>query len=332
MAEPPTPNGRTSAQLGGASSDLYQRITRQVTDLLEKGVVPWRSPILGQTKIGWPRNLNTGKHYRGVNVFTLAFTAYLKGYESGYWLTYRQAQERGGQVRRGEQSTPVVFWKPLEVKDPKTGEKKKAFVLRCYNAFNVEQCDGVERPDQAAYTPTKFTPVEAAERIIEAYGDAPVVEHGGSRAYYRPLEDVVRLPEPSRFRSTEEYYATKFHELAHSTGHSKRLDRKLDTQLAPFGSSDYSREELCAEMTAAFLCAESGIAPAVIENQAAYLKGWLGRLKEDSKLIVFAAGAAQRAADWIKGVKPNAFDDHAGAAPAGPEQPAEEEAAPPANP
>lgn len=290
--------------MGERSFDLYSRVTRQVTELLEKGVVPWRSPILGQQQARLPRNLNTGKGYRGVNVFTLAFTAYTMGYESAYWLTYRQAKERGGQVRKGERATPVVFWKPLEEVDEKTGEKKRAFVLRCYNAFNVEQCDGIERPDAVAYPLREHTPLEAAERLLAGFADGPTVEHQGSQAYYRPLTDTVRLPEPERFTSSAEYYSTWFHELAHSTGHSKRVDRKLDTDPAPFGTADYSKEELVAEMTAAFLSAETGIAPVVIENQAAYIKGWLGRLKQDSRLLVFAAGAAQKAADWIKGIRP----------------------------
>lgn len=126
------------------------------------------------------------------------------------------------------------------------------------------------------------------------------MEHGGGQAYYRPSEDLVRLPEPARFRSSEDYYATLFHEYAHSTGHSKRLDRKLDSDPQPFGSPDYGREELIAEMAAAFLCGQAGIHPAVVENQAAYLQGWLKTLKSDKKLVIAAAGQAQKAADWIR--------------------------------
>ena len=136
---------------------------------------------------------------------------------------------------------------------------------------------------------------------MKGYEGGPAVEHAGTQAYYRPLTDDVRLPEPTRFASSEEYYATLFHELVHSTGHSKRLDRKLDTDPKPFGSPDYGREELVAEMGAAFLCGHSGIKPAVIENQTAYINGWLRQLKEDKRLVIAAAGAAQKAADWIRG-------------------------------
>ena len=302
MAEE-VPAVRRHSPRGATTSDLYARVTKQMIDLLEKGTVPWRSPILGRGNGGHPKNLNSGKPYRGVNIFLLAFTAYAQGYESRYWLTYQQALGRGGHVKKGEHGTPVIFWKPLEKVEPKTGVKKTAFVLRSYVVFNADQCEGIEKPDGVAFTPLPFTPVEAAEQVAKGYLDGPVIDHGGGMAYYRPVEDKVRLPETQRFASSEEYYSTLFHELSHSTGHSKRLDRKLDSQLQPFGSPDYSKEELVAEMSAAFLCAETGIAPAVIDNQAAYLFGWLGRLKQDSKLIVHAAGAAQRSADWIRGIR-----------------------------
>lgn len=281
--------------------DLYAEITHQIEAMLDKGVVPWRSPILGHTSAGHPKNLESAKPYRGVNVFLLAFTAYAKGYESSYWLTFNQAKAKGGAVKKGEKSSMVVFWKQFETKDKETGEEKRIPVLRYYNVFNVEQCDGIAAPDAMPFVPTEFKPLEAAETLAKGYADSPTVEHGGSQAFYRPGTDSVMIPEPSRFASTEEYYATLFHELAHSTGHSKRLDRKLDTDPKPFGTTDYGKEELVAEMAAAFLCGEVGIQPAVIENQAAYIGGWLKQLKSDKKLVITAAGAGQRAADWIKG-------------------------------
>jgi len=297
-SDAPTP---AAPQPRGKSFDLYSEITRQITAMLEKGVVPWRSPILGRTTTGHPKNLNTGKPYRGVNVFLLAFTAYMKGYESAFWLSYDQARGRGGVVRKGEKSSMVIFWKPLEVTDEETKERKTTFVLRYYNVFNVDQCDGIEKPDVPRFTPSEVKPIEAAERIIKDYVDGPVIEHGGSQAYYRPIEDKIRIPAPERFQNTELYFATLLHETSHSTGHSKRLNRKLDKELRPFGSPDYGKEELIAEMSAAFLCGEAGIVPAVVENQAAYISGWLGQLKSDKKLVIQAAGAAARSADWILG-------------------------------
>jgi antirestriction protein ArdC len=285
-----------------SSFDLYQSVTDQIIAMLETGVVPWRSPILGRSKAGHPKNLNTGKQYRGVNVFLLAFTAFAKGYGSSYWLTFNQAKERGGNVRKGEKSSMVVFWKKYETTDRQTGEPTTVPVLRYFNVFNAEQVEGIEIPDAVKFEPIEFKSIETAEQIAAGYVAGPGIQHdGGQQAFYRPASDTVHLPERTRFASVEEYYSTLFHELSHSTGHSSRLDRKIDSNPKPFGSPDYGKEELVAEMSAAFLCSHAGIQPTVIENQAAYLAGWLKQLKSDKKLVVSAAGQAQRAADWIRG-------------------------------
>jgi len=161
--------------------------------------------------------------------------------------------------------------------------------------------DGIEIPDAVKFEPLDFKPIEAAEQLAAGYLAGPAVSHdGGQQAFYRPATDSVHMPGKTRFASVEEYYSTLFHELSHSTGHSSRLDRKLDTNPKPFGSSDYGKEELVAEMSAAFLCSHAGIQPTVIENQAAYLGGWLKQIKADKKLVISAAGQAQRAADWIR--------------------------------
>jgi antirestriction protein ArdC len=285
-----------------SSFDLYQTVTDQIVAMLEAGVVPWRSPILGRSSAGHPKNLNTGKQYRGVNVFLLAFTAFAKGYGSSYWLTFNQAKERGGSVKKGEKSSMVVFWKQYETTDKESGKPAIVPVLRYYNIFNAEQVDGIEIPDAVKFEPIDFKPIEAAERIASNFAGGPAVEHdGGQQACYRPSTDTVHMPERTRFASVEEYYATLFHEISHATGHSSRLDRKLDTDPRPFGSPDYGKEELVAEMSAAFLCGHAGLQPSVITNQAAYIGGWLKQLKSDKKLVVSAAGQAQRSADWIRG-------------------------------
>ncbi len=152
-----------------SSFDLYQTVTDQIVAMLESGVIPWRSPILGRSKAGHPKNLNTGKQYRGVNVFLLAFTAFAKGYGSSYWLTFNQAKERGGNVRKGEKSSMVVFWKQYETTDKQTGEPVKVPVLRYYNVFNAEQVGGIEIPDAVKFEPIDFKPIEAAEQIAAGY-------------------------------------------------------------------------------------------------------------------------------------------------------------------
>ena len=293
---PPTGDGVRNM---ATTFDIYAEVTGKIVAMLEAGVIPWRSPILGQQKSGWPKNLDSGKPYRGVNVFLLAFTSWAKGYESAHWLTFNQAKAIGGSVKKGEKSSMVVFWKQYATKDRQTGEAVVVPVLRYFNVFNVQQCDGVAVPDAPVYEPTPFNPIEAAEAIVNGYEGRPEIEHAGSRAYYTPKTDAVTLPSPSRFSSNEEYYGTLFHELAHSTGHSKRLDRGIDSELRAFTSAEYAREELVAEMTAAFLCGHAGIAPATVENSAAYIGGWIKTLKGDKRLAVAAAGAGQRATDWI---------------------------------
>jgi len=283
------------------SFDLYTGITNQIVSMLNKGVVPWRSPILVQGSAGHPQNLESQKPYRGINVFLLAFTAWNKGYSSRYWLTFNQAKAHGASIKKGEKSSTVVYWKQLEVTDGETGEKKQVPMLRYYNVFNVDQCDGLAVGEASAQLRTPFTPIEAAEALVKGYHDGPAIEHAGARASYHPLEDRVCLPEAGKFVSSEEYYATLFHELAHSTGHSKRLNRGLDGNPQPFGSPDYGKEELVAEMAAAYLCGHVGIQPVVLENQAAYINGWLKKLHEDKKLVLTAASAGQKAADWICG-------------------------------
>lgn len=313
------------------ATDLYQTITDRILEMLDRGTVPWRHPISGRPgpgsrtgpgsgTDGLPRNLQSGKAYRGINVFLLAITGWVQGYDSAYWLTFRQAKERGGHIRKGEKSTPIVFWKQYGIEDRETGKPKTVPVLRHYNVFNVLQCGGITPPDRAEADSNAepLVPIQAAERIVAGYagphsretsggsggGEAsggPVIERGGSRAFYRPSTDTVRIPASARFVDRETYYATLFHELAHSTGHSSRLDRGLDTNLAVFGSADYSKEELIAEMGAAFLAATAGISPPTIEQSAAYIDGWREKLKGDKKLVIQAAGAGQRAADFILG-------------------------------
>lgn len=288
-----------------AKIDIYQAVTDRILELLDKGTVPWRHPVSGAGGDGFPKNLASGKPYRGINVFLLACTAMTQGYGSSYWLTYRQAKERGGQVRKGEKSSLVVFWKKYKTEDRETGEDKTVPVIRHYNVFNAEQCDGIEapdlnQPDKADAPP--FEPIEEAARIVKGYAQGPAVITGGHQACYQPLADTVRMPEAERFESPESYYATLFHELVHSTGHSSRLDRGLDKNLRPFGSPDYSKEELIAEMGAAFLAAAAGISPQTIEQSAAYIDGWRRKLKGDKKLVIQASGAGQRASDRILGV------------------------------
>jgi len=286
-----------------SKQDAYDLVTARVIEALDAGIVPWHRPWKTGPNAG-PRSLSTGKPYQGVNVWVLEATAALRGYESRYWTTFKQAQERGGSVRKGEKGTPVVFWKFIEKKDPKNpnGKPERIPFLRYFTVFNLDQCDDVPEPtSETTFEPEPFEPIEMAEKIAAAMPTRPNVRHGGDRAFYSPLLDYVQMPLQVQFKSPEHYYGTLFHELVHSTGHSSRLGRKTLIEPAPFGSPDYSREELVAEMGAAFLCGAAGIAPN-IEHHAGYIASWLKALKDDRKMLVSAAGAAQKAADYVLGV------------------------------
>lgn len=273
-------------------SSVYEIITEQILAQLEKGEIPWRKP--------WrtlpPANLISKKPYRGINVFLLA----LQGYGSQYWLTFNQAKQLGGNIRRGEHGTKIVFWKfssfETETADGETEERKSA-MLRYYTVFNLEQTEGLK----ALLTLPPASPIESAEEIVKGMPNPPAFEQDAQAAYI-PSRDVVTMPSRTAFIGQTEYYSTLFHELIHSTGHAKRLGREGFDAPQKFGSDTYSREELIAEMGSAMLCGVAGIEQSTLDNSAAYLRGWMNRLRGDSRLVISAASAAQKAADYIRGV------------------------------
>lgn len=286
------------------SQNVFTRVTQEIISRLEKGTIPWHQPWKNGPE-GSPLNLVSGKRYRGINVFLLG----MRPYHTRYWLTFRQAVSLGGHVRKGEKSAPVFFWKWPE-KDQHISNKEKSTekeqsrtipIARCYHVFNVEQCEGVEYPRAETTPKPGWHPVESAEKIAVGYPNAPKIEHRGDRAFYLSIQDAICLPPKDSFESVPEYYCALFHEMVHSTGLEKRLARKSLTDLCPFGSTNYSNEELVAEMGAAMLCGEAGIENRIIDNSAGYIAGWLKRLKDDRRCIVTAASQAQRAADWILG-------------------------------
>jgi antirestriction protein ArdC len=278
--------------------DIYQIVTDKIVSLLEQGTVPWKKPWT--TSNGMPRNLASNKQYRGVNVFLLG----CQDYSSPYWVTYKQAQDKGGTVCKGQKSSLVVFWKMFDKQNPDQDDDIKAAgripMLRYYNLFNLEQCDGIESP--ADETPTyQFSPIEMAEQIVSGYKDRPEISYGSNKASYTPMSDSIRMPNDIRFEKSEEFYSVLFHEMGHSTGHKSRLARKEVIERYEFGSEQYGSEELCAELTSSMLCGVAGISNQTVELAASYLDGWLNVLKKDKKAIVVAAAQAQKAADYILG-------------------------------
>jgi antirestriction protein ArdC len=243
-----------------------------------------------------PRNFVSQKPYRGINVFLLLGMSY----ESPLWLTCRQANRLGGSVRKGEKACPVVFWKQLKIEDKASGEvDKKIPLLRYYSVFNVSQCEGLKHTP--APVETNGNGISKPEDIVANMPQPPVIKHGMTHAYYSPREDCIGLPERERFERMEDYFSTIYHECVHASGHEKRLKRSTLTESAGYGSNPYCKEELIAEMGAAFLCGQAEIAERTIDNSAAYIKGWLTQLQNDKMLIVQAAAQAQKAADFILG-------------------------------
>jgi antirestriction protein ArdC len=276
---------------------IYESVTLTILSSLSAGVIPWRKPWNSDAAL--PTSLATGKLYRGINSFLLGITPY----SDHRWLTFKQVQERGGQVKKGEKSTMVVYWKHWEPPSASDEAKKRIPVLRYFHVFNVEQCEGLDVPElYRPQPPDEPQRIERAELLVQSMPNPPSIAEGGQSAWYRPSDDHVQMPRLNTFENSDSFYATLMHELGHSTGHESRLNRKEVTGDIRFGSGDYSKEELVAELTSAFCCATVGLDNSLIDNAASYISGWLKVLKSDPKAVVIAAAQAQKAADYIRGV------------------------------
>jgi antirestriction protein ArdC len=294
-------SSRPADSAGTTKVDGYQVITDKVIALLEQGVAPWRQPW--DSAVGAPLSMSTKKAYRGINVLLLGMAALERGYVSPWWGTYAQIAGRGGQVRKGEKGTQVVLWKTFSVPDKADPTKTKTIpTMRLFTVFNAEQADGdLGLPVTERAPRTEIEVIDEIETAVAPYEATLAAIRTGSAAFYRPATDVLTLPARETFHSTSAYYDVRFHELGHSTGHSTRLDREGVAEFDHFGSQRYAREELVAQMTAAFLSGHFGLLPETAENTAAYLQSWIEALKNDKKMIVSAAGRAQKAADLILG-------------------------------
>jgi len=274
--------------------DVYTMIAERIITELEQGIVPWHKPW---TPTSPAISHTTGKPYSLLNQLLL-------GGRSGEYLTFQQARKEGGHVRKGEKSSIVVFFKFIDTEDEDTGEVKSVPYLKYIPVFHVDQCEGIQPKFIASLPAMPSTPVqahEAADRIITDYVDRSgirLIHRQSNEAFYRPSTDEVVLPLRSQFFETAEYYSTAFHELTHSTGHPKRLNRI--SQQAHFGSDAYSKEELCAELGASYLVHHVGLeSPDSFRNNAAYITQWLSVLREDKRFIVSAAGKADKAVRLI---------------------------------
>jgi antirestriction protein ArdC len=304
--------GRAQRPPAGDRASLYDEVTRRIIGELEAGRVPWVQPWSseacsvgggldgsGAPVPGLPRNAATGRTYSGINVLILWAEVIARGWASQGWLTFRQALGAGGNVRKGECGTQVVYadrFTPEAEKErarESGGDARSIAFLKRFTVFNVAQCEGLPDgfvPEPVALPEREIVPV--AEAVIAASGvDFRI---GGDKAFYAPGADYVQVPPQPAFHDSVNYYRTCLHELTHATGHASRLGRNLANS---FGSKDYAREELVAEMGSAFLCASLGIVPTV--RHADYIGAWLDVMREDNRAIFRAASMASKAADWL---------------------------------
>jgi hypothetical protein len=280
------------------SKELTERINALVITQLENGLVPWRKPW--NTAGFMPTSLTTNKEYRGINALILAICG--GEYERPLWVTYKQAQALGGNVRKGEKSLPVVYWSRFVKENPEGEIVKAGAFMKYYSVFNVAQCEGIDIPAQYDVKREPVATLPALDAIVASYVDRPEIfykEQG--RAFYAPGRDSITLPPVAAFDSPESHAYTLCHEMIHSTGHQSRLNRFAEDETpAHFGDANYAREELVADIGAQILLSENGISYDM-ENSASYIAGWLKALKNDPSLIMSAAGKAQTAADRVQG-------------------------------
>ena len=289
--------------------DVYARITNKIIADLEGGVLtwvkPWQTIRHAAGEITRPLRAS-GEKYRGINILILWATALDKWYISPIWLTLQQGNKLGAHVKKGEKSTHVFFFdkfKKTEV-DKETGEAavKEIFFGRTYAVFNGEQFVGLPGHFTATVEPVRLTPIERDAACDAFFANAgAVIRHGGNRAFYRRSDDFIQLPNPEQFQATEKYYGTKAHEFIHWTAHDSRLAREFGEK---FGDEKYAKEELVAEIGAAFLCADLALTPEPGADHAAYVASWLKSLKDDKRLIFSAAAQAQKATDFLHRLQP----------------------------
>ena len=297
-----------------APRDHYQEVTDRIIAALEAGTPPWRRPWDPDKAGGpaMPRNAATGQRYRGINVLTLGMSGLAFSSGDPRWATYKQAEDRGWQVRRGERGTTGYFFKRLELRDDSRLEDDEEAVrsiplLRAFTLFHASQIDGIPAYISPTISEAPWRAPEAAEIILASSG--AVVRTGGDRAFYSPATDHIQMPPQAAFATAVGYCGVLIHEMSHWTGAPSRLDRDLRNS---FGLHDYAREELRAEIGQVMVCAELGIADVDFSNNAAYVASWLEKLCSDRKEIFGAAADAQRIADYLLALHPDYAISQAG--------------------
>lgn len=282
------------------SKEIYEKVTNKMLELIEQGTMPWQITWGGN---GLPINAISKKAYNGINIWLLQISSIQNKFKSNVWLTYKQAVELGGNVAKGSKSTFITYSSRIEKKETKNKpeeEKEYFWLLKYYNVFNLDQCENIDLSKFPVVGNSDNDIIKNAELLIENYKDKPSIQFTGNPCYI-PSQDVVLCPSIENFKASSEYYSALFHELVHSTGSEKRLNRLKSTN---FGSHEYSKEELVAEFGASYLRALTGIESDFSDkNSASYIDGWAKRLKSDPKLIMQGATLAMKAVDYMQGVK-----------------------------
>jgi antirestriction protein ArdC len=289
------------------NKDVYSRVTERIIADLEKGVRPWMKPWNAGNAAGRiTRPLrHNGQPYSGINILMLWASGMEQGFTAPYWMTFKQAQEFGAHVRKGEKSSLVVYANKITVTESnKEGEEAEREIpfMKGYAVFNCEQIEGLPERYYAKPEP-RFSPIQRIDHAEKFFASTRAdIRYRGGRAYYALDADYIQLPPIEAFESAESFYATLAHETTHWTRHASRLDRDMGRKA--WGDEGYAREELVAELGAAFLCADLEITPEVREDHASYIASWLEALKGDKRAIFSAAAHAQRAADFLHGLQP----------------------------
>ena len=292
--------------------NVYSIITEIIIEKLESGIVPWQKPWKNykDNALVLHQNYVTKKAYKGINQFLLNCSPF----NSPYWLSFKQISQAGLKLKKGSKAFPVFYFRPfytdmdgniIDIKDAESieeGNSNLHFMMKYYKVFNASCVEGLENavfPIQETNDDDEARNILNCEKLMFNWKDKPLYQNHLSKACYYPQLDMINLPKKSAFNTIEEYYSTAFHEMIHATGHENRLNRQNSMEARAFGSENYSKEELVAEMGASFLCGVMGIENRTIDNSAAYIKSWLGVLKGDKKLVVVAASQAEKAANYI---------------------------------
>ena len=292
--------------------ELMKKITADLIAEIEKGSMKWERMWTAH----WPKNIGSGKLYTGFNAMYLQALSNQRKYSYPFFITYKQAQQMGGTVKKGERSTLIVFWKIWKESDESKADfGKTKFYPFYWNVFNIDQCEGIEFDIPEPLKVNNHGPIKAAQQVIDNYKDRPkIVNKENERAYYSPMNDLINMPDKTRFNTSQSFYQVLFHEAVHSTGHHSRLNRLKTNICSPFGSTEYSKEELVAELGSSYLCFHAGILEDTFKNSAAYLQGWVREFKDKPEMLYSAGNHAMKAVQHILGieneVKPLNTEDH----------------------